>query len=210
MREVIDGAAVPRLERCKRAPSAGHLHFDMEPAGLPHRHHSFDALFEAHYDSVYRYCVRRLGRADAEDAAAEVFAVAWRRLDQLPAPEAERAWLFSVAYRVVGNHLRGRRRKARLVGRLETDRSTMQPAEAELDDDFRLLYLALRALRPRDRELLQLSSWDGLTRSEIAEVMGTNVNAVDQGLFRARARMRDRLERLGAAESDAGTKEVWT
>jgi RNA polymerase sigma-70 factor (ECF subfamily) len=182
----------------------------MEPAGLPHRHHSFDALFEAHYDSVYRYCVRRLGRADAEDAAAEVFAVAWRRLDQLPAPEAERAWLFSVAYRVVGNHLRGRRRKARLVGRLETDRSTMQPAEAELDDDFRLLYLALRALRPRDRELLQLSSWDGLTRSEIAEVMGTNVNAVDQGLFRARARMRDRLERLGAAESDAGTKEVWT
>ncbi len=174
------------------------------------RQHSFDALFEAHYDSVYRYCVRRLGRADAEDATAEVFAVVWRRIDQLPAPEAERAWLFGVAFRVVGNHFRGRRRKARLVGRLESDRSRVEPAESELEHDFRLLHLALQALRPRDRELLRLSSWDGLTRSEIAEVMGINVNAVDQRLFRARARMRDRLERLVAAESAAGTKETST
>jgi DNA-directed RNA polymerase specialized sigma24 family protein len=40
--------------------------------------------------------------------------------------------------------------------------------------------------------------------------MGINVNAVDQRLFRARARMRDRLERLGAAETAAGTKEIST
>jgi RNA polymerase sigma-70 factor (ECF subfamily) len=182
----------------------------METEGLRHRQHSFDALFEAHYDSVYRYCVRRLGRADAEDAAAEVFAVAWRRIDQLPAPEAERAWLLGVAYRVAGNHFRARRRKALLVGRLSSARSKLEQAESELEGDFRLLHLALQALRPRDRELLRLSSWDGLTRSEIADVMGINVNAVDQRLFRARARMRDRLERLGAAETAAGTKEIST
>jgi RNA polymerase sigma-70 factor (ECF subfamily) len=89
-------------------------------------------------------------------------------------------------------------------------RSKLEPAESELEGDFRLLHLALQALRPRDRELLRLSSWDGLTRSEIADVMGINVNAVDQRLFRARARMRDRLERLGAAETAAGTKEIST
>jgi DNA-directed RNA polymerase specialized sigma24 family protein len=48
----------------------------MEPEELDRRQLSFDALFESHYDSVVRYCLRRLGPADAEDAAAEVFAVA--------------------------------------------------------------------------------------------------------------------------------------
>ena len=37
--------------------------------------HKFDSLFADHYLAVYRYCLRRLGPADSEDAAAEVFAV---------------------------------------------------------------------------------------------------------------------------------------
>ncbi|HVR33335.1 MAG TPA: sigma-70 family RNA polymerase sigma factor [Acidimicrobiia bacterium] len=180
----------------------------MEPEGLDRRQDSFDAFFESHYDSVYRYCLRRLGAADAEDAAAEVFAVAWRRIDKMPAPQVERAWLLGVAYRVIGNHFRGRMRWARLVGRLEFATSRADPGDSAVDGDFRLLHLALQGLRPADRELLRLASWDGLTRREIAEVMGINVNAVDQRLFRARARMKDRFERLREDELRVGTKEA--
>lgn len=178
----------------------------MEPEGLDRRQHCFDALFESHYDSVVRYCLRRLGAADAEDAAAEVFAVAWRRMDQLPAPETERAWLLGVAYRVVGNQFRGRRRRARLVERLEF--TSFRAADSSSSGDFRLVHLALEALRPADRELLRLAAWDGLTRGEIATVMGIDVNTVDQRLFRARARMRDRLERLREDARRMGAQEA--
>ena len=179
----------------------------MEPERLDLQQDSFDAFFESHYDSVYRYCLRRLGAADAEDAAAEVFAIAWRRIDQVPAPQVERAWLLGVAFRVVGNHFRGRMRWTRLVGRLEFA-SRADPGDSELDRDFRLLHLALQGLRPAERELLRLASWDGLTRGEIAEVMGIDVNAVDQRLFRARTRMRDRLERLREDELGGREKEA--
>jgi hypothetical protein len=46
----------------------------------------FDACFRAHYAEVLAYALRRLGeRGAAEDVAAQTFAVAWRRLDALPA-----------------------------------------------------------------------------------------------------------------------------
>lgn len=180
----------------------------MEPERLDRQQDSFDLFFESHYDSVYRYCLRRLGAADAEDAAAEVFAIAWRRIDQLPALQVERAWLLGVAYRVVGNHFRGRMRLTRLVGRVEFASSRADPVDSELEGDYRLLHLALQGLRPVDRELLRLASWDALTRGEIAEVMGINVNAVDQRLFRARVRMKNRLERLRQDELGVGEKEA--
>ena len=45
----------------------------------------------------------RSGFTDAEDAAADVFAVAWRRIEDMPEGDAKKAWLFGVAHRVVGS-----------------------------------------------------------------------------------------------------------
>jgi RNA polymerase sigma-70 factor (ECF subfamily) len=149
----------------------------------------FDPLFEAHHQAIYRYCVRRVGIADAEDAAADVFAVAWRRLDDMPDGEAARLWLYGVAYRVVGNQYRSRMRRRRLTARLRAERVNPQAVDPEIE----ALHSALGALAPSDQELLRLSSWDGLDRSEIALVLGIKENAVDQRLHRARARLRDRM-----------------
>ena len=158
----------------------------------------FDPLFQAHYQAIYRYCVRRLGRSEAEDATADVFAVAWRRLDELPPGEAERAWLFGVAHRVVGNRYRSRRRQTTLSARLEatTDRQVQEVVDQAPDPEVELLLTALDGLGHADRELLRLSSWDGLSRDEIASVLGIKPNAVDQRLHRARSRLKARFERL--------------
>ena len=138
--------------------------------------------------------MRRLGRPDGEDAAAEVFAVAWRRLDEVPTGDATRAWLLGVAYRVVGNHYRGRRRRARLTARLLAEGQVQIASDP--GGEIRLVRLALDSLREDDRELLRMASWDGLDRREIAAVMGIKENAVDQRLFRARQRLKDRLDRM--------------
>jgi RNA polymerase sigma-70 factor (ECF subfamily) len=151
----------------------------------------FDPLFEAHHQAIYRYCVRRVGRADAEDATAEVFAVAWRRLNDMPQGEPARAWLYGVAYRVIGNHYRASLRRRRLTMRLQSRED--EPGADDADPEVEALLTALEALSPADQELVRLSAWDGLSRSEIATVLGIKENAVDQRLHRARARLRDRL-----------------
>ncbi|MGB7861077.1 MAG: sigma-70 family RNA polymerase sigma factor [Acidimicrobiia bacterium] len=169
---------------------------------------SFEYLFSAHYLAIYRYCVRRLGFADAEDAAAEVFAVAWRRLDDVPDDDQSRAWLYSVAHRTVSNQYRSRARRSKLSHRLESTAHDDR-FDAFIDEhaDFEQLYTALDQLGRADRELLILSSWDGLTRTEIAQVLHIRENAVDQRLHRARKRLKEKLGRFGI-QLDLGREEA--
>jgi RNA polymerase sigma-70 factor (ECF subfamily) len=168
----------------------------------------FDPLFQAHYDAIYRYCVRRLGRSDAEDAAADVFAVAWRRIDEMPAGEASRAWLYAVAYRVVGNRYRSRQRQTKLSTRLEAMRSHTTAETESTGEDVEVLLAALDTLSATDRELLRLASWDGLSRNEIATVLGIKENAVDQRLHRARARLKTGFDRIASQSSRIEPREA--
>lgn len=173
----------------------------------------FEPVFEAHYQAIYRYCVRRLGRSEAEDATADVFAVAWRRLDELPSGEAGRAWLFGVAHRVVGNRYRSRRRQRTLSARLKAmtaNRKSQGALEPAPDPGVEILLAALNGLSATDREMLRLSSWDGLSRDEIASVLGIKQNAVDQRLHRARARLKVRFERLANDVSRPTSEEAST
>jgi len=173
----------------------------------------FDELFQGHHQAIHRYCLRRLGIADAEDAAAEVFAVAWRRLAQVPEGESGRAWLFGVAHKVVGNRYRSRRRQVKLVHRLEAIGTTGQATDAfepPPSRQLRLLHRALDELGATDRELLRLAAWDRLSRSEIAYVLGIKENAVDQRVHRARTRLKERFDRLDAAVTVIEPEEAST
>lgn len=59
----------------------------------------FEALYRAHYRAVRAYLLRRIDPETAQDALAETFLVAWRRLDEVP-PHT-RAWLYGVARRIL-------------------------------------------------------------------------------------------------------------
>jgi RNA polymerase sigma-70 factor (ECF subfamily) len=85
------------------------------------------------------------------------------------------------------------------------------PSEPGAPDlETRLLYQALDSLRLSDRELLRLSSWDGLSNSEIAAVMGLKQNAIDQRLFRARSRLRERFDGLSQEPLEVKTRNAST
>src|SRR5262245_30311394 len=84
------------------------------------RRSRFDALFEACSAAIVAYCRWCAGSAaDAHDGAADVFLVAWRRLDELPDGAAAWPWLYATARRVIANQRRSSRRRAALQERLE-------------------------------------------------------------------------------------------
>jgi RNA polymerase sigma-70 factor, ECF subfamily len=170
----------------------------------------FNDLFERHHADVFRYCVRRLNPADAEDTAAEVFAVAWRRFDQVPDPDMARAWLLAVAYRVVGNQYRGRARRGRLSARLggmphESPEMAETVIRREEEDALRR---ALMALREGDRELLRLVSWDGLSHREVGEVLGIREDTVSKRVSRAQSRLRVAFDHLYPTSPSAESTEA--
>ena len=65
------------------------------------RRERFAQAFEEHFRAVSAYALRRTTPAEAEDAVAETFLVAWRRLDELP--DDAKPWLLGVARRVLAN-----------------------------------------------------------------------------------------------------------
>ena len=130
----------------------------------------------------------------------------------MPSGERSRAWLFGVAYRVVGNQYRSRRRRISLTSRLAAlgtgrGRVVVEPSPV---GEVEMLLLALDGLSPTDRELLQMLSGDGLTRSEIGHVLGIKENAVDQRLHRARSRLKRCFDLLNIVASHPEAEEAST
>lgn len=156
-----------------------------EPA-VPHDAAWFDRLVTEHSRAVFRFVARRCARDDAEDLTADVLTVAWRRRDDVP-DDAELPWLYRTAGFVVANH----RRKHRPV--------PLAVVPDEPDDDDPALHAVrdervrevLAALAPRDRQILLLNAWEGLTGEALAHVLGIGRGGADAALSRARARLRD-------------------
>src|SRR5262245_24661503 len=114
----------------------------------------FDALFAAYGPDIVAYCGWRAGsESDAQDAAAEVFLTAWRRLDAVPEGDGARVWLYATARRVIANQRRSRRRRVALHERLAGEAAAAPSAES-LDHEAALVREALRRLGARDREVL--------------------------------------------------------
>lgn len=150
----------------------------------------FSAVFAEQYAAVLAFCRRRVGHRDGEDAAAETFAIAWRRWDD--APSNCRPWLFGIAKNVMRDYRRGHDRRLRLHTKL-----AMQPAEGDEDTPDRAgtidLQRAWMRLSLADRETIALVAWDGLATAEAAQVLSITPAAYATRLSRARKRLRKYL-----------------
>lgn len=157
----------------------------------------FCEVYTRHVDSIRRYCYRRLARSEVDDATAEVFLVAWRRVDQMPGGDDALFWLFGIARNVVRNHNRSRFRRNRLQSRLAQSGSTPShdvAVQVIRRIEHQEVLDALAALRPRDREILRLAAWEGLKPAAIARVLGIEPHAASMRLQRARHRLGAVLE----------------
>jgi RNA polymerase sigma-70 factor, ECF subfamily len=166
----------------------------------------FESCFRDHYAAVLAFAVRRLpDRSTAEDAAAETFAVVWRRRELIP--DEPLPWLYGIALRVAANQRRSGERRRRLGERLEHEASSRpsepEPAEALHHRDA--FAHAFGRLAEPEREVLRLVAWDGLDTREAAAVLGCSAAAFRVRLHRARRRLAKHLEASGHSASERPT-----
>lgn len=172
----------------------------------------FEALYLEHYRSIYGYVSRRVpnGHAECDDLVADIFAVVWRRLGDVPAPPIERLWVFGVARRRLLEHHRHQGSRIRLLSRLAAQPTPEGPALTSVDPVHIRLREALSELRPLDKEVLLLVVWDGLTHAEAAAVLGCSVNAIALRMKRAKSRLRGALTSPPSfSSSDTRPAHLW-
>ncbi len=151
----------------------------------------FEVFYTAHYKAIAGYVRRRVTTPEADDVIAQVFAIAWRRFYQIPDPPGDRLWLFGVARNSVAGQHRSERRRLRLEARLSQDAVTATSLVSAPDAASDQVRAAINALRPKDREVLQLVLWDDLSHQDAAAILGCSPNAFELRYRRARNAVRD-------------------
>jgi RNA polymerase sigma-70 factor (ECF subfamily) len=157
---------------------------------------AFSYIVEKYQQPVYNLCYRMLGNGDdAEDAAQEVFARAFFKLDSYDDSGKFSTWLFSIASHYCIDKLRKRRFNLVHWADLGSwhhfpDQAAPQPEKVLLDAEAaQKMQNLLSTLPPDYRIAIILKYWHAMSYQEIAQMLETTVSAIKSKLFRARRMM---------------------
>lgn len=151
---------------------------------------AFAYLFETRSVKISKYLYSLLSNgADVEEAVAEVFVTAWRKLRKLRQPERFDAWLFRIAYNQAMDTLRKRKKTEPLDGsamsKPDTNPHHSPQDSLELDESQRMIRNALLQLPEEQREVLTLRFLASMSHAEVAAQLGKSVEAVRALQYRA-------------------------
>lgn len=163
----------------------------------------FSVLYKEQQPDVLAFFLRRLVHEEAVEAAADVFVIAWRRMDDVPEGIDGRRWLFGVARNELRNHARSHRRWGRLITRVGSEPSdapqlpeTVVVRRAEEEETLN----ALARLKIRDREVILLRLWEEVSFDDIGAVIGCSHHAAEQRYAKALRRLRSVVGPIGHEE----------
>ncbi len=152
----------------------------------------FDALYRDSRDDVYGYVAGLLrDRSAAEDVTALAFERAYRRRHRFSARRGTpRAWLFGIARNAALDELRRRQRAGAVLADIPDDDRHQPVEEAELAERRQTVRAALDRLEPRERELVALKFFGGLSNAELARVLAVSESNAGTLLHRTVEKLR--------------------
>lgn len=161
-------------------------------------HHAFTALYDQHYDRIYRHVAYRVRRIeDIEDLTQQVFLQAWRgisRYRQTGSPFI--AWLLTIAHNVIVSFYR----RSRPAYSLEE--TATEPAAEEVMESFAEARLegervrqAIGRLKAEQQQVLIMRFLEHLEYRDIAQAVGKTEGNIRVIQHRALHELRRLLDR---------------
>jgi RNA polymerase sigma-70 factor (ECF subfamily) len=156
---------------------------------------AFELLYQRYARPIFALALRRLGdRGRAEDAVQEAFTSVWRSAKTYRRERGAGAhWLYAVARNAIVD--RGRARGENPAEPAEEPSAAPGPDEiAESDWAAWRVHSAIGQLPERERVVLELAYWSGLSQSEVADRLGVPLGTVKTRTRSALSRLADLLE----------------
>jgi RNA polymerase sigma-70 factor (ECF subfamily) len=146
-----------------------------------------ERLFALHSERILAFCRHMLrDRDDAEDAVQTTFLQAHRALQRGVSPRHESAWLHTIAKNACRAQLRAGARRRRAVADVDLDAIPGRALDEGEEELVQRVGGALAALPDRQRRVLLMREWRGLSVEEAAAHLGISVSATHALLHRAR------------------------
>ena len=161
---------------------------------------ALEAMVREHARLVYRiaYSVLR-NHHDAEDATQETFVRLLRYKRKLEGIEDNKAWLAKIAWRVAIE--RSKRKRIIVMSEVELQDAAKQVASQSTSAEENaaghelsaLLASLISALPEPLRDALRLSTIEGLSPAEIAQILESSESSIRSRIFRARQILKEKL-----------------
>jgi RNA polymerase sigma-70 factor, ECF subfamily len=176
---------------------------DLIQSALAGQSSAFETLVLRYQDRLYTAMISIVGSADeAEDVVQESFIQAYLKLDTFQRNSRFFTWLYRIAF----NYALARRRRNRGHVSLEESREKTG-AEPSFDgdspdtrisrgEDIQLVHQALAVLSEDHRSILVLREMEDMAYEEIADVLHISIGTVRSRLNRARAALKQQLEKF--------------
>lgn len=172
----------------------------MAQVALGKREH-LEPLVRRYASRLLTFIQRLLGdRHRSEEVFQEVFLAVWRKRRQYKFPRTFRAWLYAIAV----NRCRVEFRRAGAVGTvsLQGQGTNIEPAGPQRNpsdtavavETAALVTRAVARLPERQREVVVLRVWEGLSYADIAAVLRRSEGTVRSHMHHALAGLREYLE----------------
>lgn len=164
----------------------------------------FEELFVESRRYIFRFCAAHVGRVNADDVTAEVFAEAWRvrrRFD--PTLGSPRSWLFGIAHNIVRKHHRRDAARKRAYSRVDVvEPNTLdEDGIVERTDARASVDLVMGRLDEIDQSIVLMLAYGELTFDEASVALGMPVGTIKSRVSRARARLSHSSTRWGEGGS---------
>ena len=164
---------------------------------------AFDTLIRRYEPRLVNIARRTMGNiSDAEDAAQEAMAAAWFKLDQFDQALAFGPWLT----RIVLNKCRDQLRKRKIMKLFDFGADNeVEHVASSIPDQYEsaktaqilgIVQKEISNLPTRLRDALILVTFDGQSHSGAAKILGTTEKAVETRIYRARNRLKEKLEKF--------------
>ena len=171
-------------------------------------------LFERHFDSVFRFFDRKV-QGDASDLVQKTFLACVEAGEGFRRHSSFRTFLFAIARNQLYRHWRNRRGSKELdFGATSLADLGPTPSRLALDkQQHRLLLEALRAVPLEQQILVELHYWEGMSGSQLAEVLEIPEGTVRSRLRLAREALEKQIARIASSpallESTVSDLEGW-
>jgi len=159
-------------------------------------------LVKRHQRFVFTLAMRfAKGREDAEEIAQDCFIKAYRSLGSFQRQSKFSTWLYSIVYTTAMTFLRKKRVDTDSIDdeatfiQVENQSSAYDVNDAENKSRSFYLNQAIEQLLPDDATIITLFYKGEQSLEEIAQAMGMEANTIKVKLFRARQRLKEKLER---------------
>jgi RNA polymerase sigma-70 factor (ECF subfamily) len=180
---------------------------DLIPLVLKGDQQAYKVLVDRYQAYIFTLAFRLMqSREDAEEVAQDVFVKAYRSLADFKGGSKFSTWLYTIAHNTAITYLRKKKQKIVAIDdestftQLENQESDFKANQVEDKSRKDMVNRAIGLLPADDAQIITLFYKGDQSLDEIAAIMGLETNTVKVRLFRARQKLKEKMEKFFSEE----------